>query len=185
MIIRAFQESDREDIRRICSDGAMGSYAKDPKKRKAISIIYVDYYMDCEPQNVLVAEDEGKVAGYIVCSTDWEKFQKEFPRYIKQSKKYAFLFSQFQKICLKTNRKLDRIYSGGFHISVDKDQQSKGIGKKLLTAMAEHLKQNGGKHMYLITKNRHTKGYGFYMHYGFKEVKRYPLGSLLLVYDIE
>lgn len=185
MIIRKFQEKDREYLRNISADTAMGSFAKNPKKREAIKLAYMDYYLDHEPQNVIVAENNGKAVGYIVCSLDAQKFQTEFPKYIKKMKKYSKILAFFQKICLKTSKKLDLIYSGGFHINIDKDNQGGGLGTILLTVMGQHILKNGKTHMYLITKNRKTRGYGFYKHFGFEEKKRYPLGSLLLVYDLK
>ena len=54
----------------------------------------------------------------------------------------------------------------------------------LLTAMGKHLKALGYKYMYLVTENRKTRGYGFYMHYGFEEAKKCALGTLCLTYDL-
>ena len=184
MKIRKFEERDREYIRKICADTAKGNFAVDPDKREAISIAYVDYYMDCEPEHVIVAEEDNKAVGYIVCSLDAEKFQSEFPKYIKKMKQYSPLLAFFQKICLRVNKNMDKKYGGGFHINLDKDYQGGGLGTILMTAMGEHLIKNGVKNMYLVTQNRKTRGYGFYSHYGFHEIKSYPLGSVALSYDL-
>ena len=77
MLIRKYNELDRESVRQICADTAMGIFSKKPKLREAIKIAYVDYYLDCEPQNVFVVEDNGTVGGYIVCSLEPTLFQHE------------------------------------------------------------------------------------------------------------
>ena len=63
--------------------------------------------------------------------------------------------------------------------------QKLGLGKRLLDVMAKHLSLYGNSYLYLITENKRTRGYGFYKHYGFKEVKKYFTGSLALTYNIK
>ena len=180
-----YNQKYRDDIRKICADTAKGSFAKNPKKREAVCNTYIDYYLDCEPQNVFVATDEGKVCGYVVCSTNSNLYQNKFKQiYLKKTAKNSKILALFTKICLKVSKNLDEKYSGGFHINIDSAQQGKKDGNLLLTALGQHLLKNNINYMYLVTQNRKTRGYGFYMHFGFKEVKRYFLGSLALVYDL-
>ena len=82
MLVRKFIETDRQIVRKICSDTAMGIFSKNKKLREAIAIAYVDYYLDFEPQNVFVVEENGVVGGYCVCSLNPKLFQTQFPRMI-------------------------------------------------------------------------------------------------------
>ncbi len=185
MIIRKYLNEDRDIVRKICADTAKGNFAKKQKLREAVKIAYVDYYLECEPQNVFVVEENGVVGGYVVCSLDAKLFQQEFPKYIKRIKKYSLLLAIFQKFCLKTNKKLDVKYGGGFHINLDKNFQGGGVGTALLSVMGYHLKKNNINYMYLITANKKTRGYGFYKHYGFRHIKSFFFGSaILLTYDL-
>ena len=176
----------RDTIRKICADTAKGSYAIKPKKREAICNTYIDYYLDCEPQNCFVATDNGKACGYIVCSTNAELYQQKFKTiYLKKISQNNKMLGIFAGISLKVSKKLDEKYSGGFHINIDSQHQGQHIGNYLLTALGQHLQKNNVNYMYLVTKNRKTRGYGFYSHFGFKEVKKYFLGSLALAYDLK
>lgn len=185
--IEYFKEEYRRQIQKIVVDTAWKSLRKG-RYAECIKIMYVDYYLDYEPHNVLVAIDNEtkQVAGYIVCSTDAKLFlESQRKIYIPKLRRLSLILSSFHKICVKKSHELDVLYGGGFHINVSVDFQSKGIGPSLMKSMATHLKANGVNHMYLITQNRKTKGYGFYTHIGFKEVKKYFLGSIALVIDNE
>lgn len=182
-----YKEKYRGDIRKICADTAKGSFAKNKNKREAICNVYIDYYIDNEPENVFIALDEEKdiACGYIVCSTNSKLFQKKFKEtYLKKIKKNSFILYLFQKICLKVSKKLDQKYIAGFHINIDNDYQGKKIGNLLLTKLGLHLIDNNINDMYLVTENKKTRGYGFYSHFGFKEVEKFFLGSLCLKYSL-
>lgn len=185
--IRKYLEKDRADIQKICADTAKGAFAKKERLRKAICVPYVDYYMDKEPENVICAVDENdRTVGYIVVSTNPELFQREFrENYLKMTAKYSPFLAFFTRFCVRVNKKLDKKYGGGLHINIEEGHQGQKIGNRLLDALAEHLLNKNIRYMYLVTQNRKTRGYGFYMHYGFCEAEKYPFGSLALVYDIK
>lgn len=185
--IRKYQEKDREQVRTICKDTAKGSFAVKPKKREAVAMMYIDYNIDYEPENALVAVDENdKVCGYCVYSCDMDKLKTITNKVIaKKVAKINLLYSLFLKGCVKTSLKLSKYYlGGGFHLNIDSTHQGQHIGNMLLDAMGKHLKNLGYKYMYLVTENRKTRGYGFYMHYGFEEAKKCALGTLCLTYDL-
>lgn len=185
--IRKYQEEDREKVRDICKDTAKGSFAIKPKKREAVAMMYIDYNIDYEPENALVAVDENdNVCGYCVYSCDMEKLKNVTNKIIaKNVAKINPFYALFLKGCVNTSIKLSKEFSGGgFHINIDSNHQGQHIGPMLLQAMAKHLKSKGYKYMYLVTENRKTRGYGFYMHFGFKEARRCALGTLCLTYDL-
>ena len=188
VVIRYYRPSDREGVRKICADTSAKIYTVKPKLRECMCNMYVDYYIEQEPENVLVAEEatSGYICGYIVASTDPDNFiEKQKRLYSPLIRKKRAYLGWFNSICAFVSAKLDKLYGGGFHINVAPDRQGEGLGAKLLTSMGVHLKNRGVKFMYLVTKNRKTRGYGFYSHYGFKEVKSYFLGSLALTFDLD
>lgn len=187
IIIRPYAPRDRDGVRKICADTAYSHYTVKQKLRECMCNMYVDYYLDEEPENVFVAVGgDGYVCGYIVASTDAEKFiYKQKSVYTPIIRNKVFYLGWFNAICARVSHDLDGKFGGGFHINVATDRQGGGIGPALLTAMALHLKKKGVKNMYLVTRSRKTRGYGFYSHYGFREVKRYFLGSRALVFDLE
>ncbi len=184
LIVDSYKEKDKETVRSICVQTAWKQFTRKPDHIRCVELMYVDYWLEQEPENVLVIRDTetGKAAGYIEASTDQEKFarvQKE--RYIPEILKRSWLLGNFHRICVGQSIKFDRKYGGGFHINIDPAYQGKKLGPVLMNAMAEHLAAKGIENMYLITQNRKTRGYGFYTHIGFKEVKRYWNGSVALV----
>ena len=183
--IRKFEEKDRNIIRKICMDTGKKSFQKSEKKRNFIALMWIDYYMDFEPDNIFVADDDGTACGYVLCSTNRELFNNKMKEvYIPKVKKISFLLWLFSKITVKTSYKLDGKFGGGFHINIDDAHQGLKLGPKLLTTMGVHLKNKGLRYMYLVTANRKTRGYGFYKHFGFDEVGRCGGGSIALAYDL-
>lgn len=180
--IKSYQDVFREQIRNICMETAKKNY----KKNDNVCLMFLDYYLDNEPENVFLAVEENKVAGYIVCSTDASLYQEKMKSiYIPKLMKRSLILGIFSKICLKVSKKLDIKYSGGFHINITKDYQGLKLGPKLLNHLGNHLKNKGNRYMYLVTENKKTRGYGFYKHFGFDEAKHYIGGSIALIYNLE
>lgn len=183
---RKYQEKDRDAVRKICMDTAKGSFAVKPKKREAVAEMYIDYNIEYEPENCFVAVDGDKVCGYCCYALDMDKLKSAIHNDIsKRVKKINPLYSWFLNICTSTSIKLSKEFGGsGFHLNIDETHQGQAIGSKLLAVMGKHLKNLGYSHMYLVTENRKTRGYGFYTHYGFKESKHCGFGTLCLTFDL-
>ena len=183
---RKYTEADKEMVRKICMDTAKGSFSVKPKKREAVAEMYVDYNIFYEPENCFVAVDDGKVCGYCCYALDMAKLKETINKDIgKKVAKINPVYSWFLKICTSTSIKLSKLYGGsGFHLNVDDNHQGQAVGPKLLAIMGKHLQNLGYKYMYLVTESRKTRGYGFYMHYGFEEAKKCGLGTLCLTFDL-
>ena len=66
-IIRLYQKSDREALRRICCDvadrgGPIENFFPD---RVLVADLLMNYYADYEPEASFVAENSGELVGYI------------------------------------------------------------------------------------------------------------------------
>ncbi len=184
---RKYQPKDREQVRKICMDTAKGSFKTKPKKREAVARMYVDYNLIYEPENCFVAVNGDTVCGYCCYSTDMQKLKTGINKDLaKQVAKINPIYAWFLKICTSTSIKLSKFYGGsGFHLNIADDYQGQALGGKLLAVMGKHLKNLGFKYMYLVTESRKTRGYGFYMHYGFEEAKKCGLGTLCLTFDLD
>ncbi|MGN1208037.1 MAG: hypothetical protein ACI4TI_01040 [Christensenellales bacterium] len=186
--IRKYQDKDFESVRKICMDTAKGSFSIKPAKREAVAKMYIDYNLKYEPEHCFVAVDENDVVcGYCAYSCDMQKLQSAIKYDIaKQVSEINILYSAFLKICTKTSVKLSKFYGGGgFHLNIDNSHQGLSVGPMLLAVMGKHLQKLGYKQMYLVTENRKTRGYGFYMHYGFEESKKCGMGTLCLTFDLQ
>jgi len=189
VIIRAFQESDRETLQNVLKTEASYTIKHkgggSEKKKACLCYMYSDYYFDYEPHNVLVAIDKGLPCGFIVGSTDEKLFVSKMneiyvPKILKNSK----IWGIFHKICVAVNRKQDQKGGVAFHINIDHRHQGKKIGTKLMDAMSELMLKAGKKYLYLVTENKKTVGYAFYTKLGFKVTKHYPGGSLMMIKEL-
>ena len=72
VMIRKYRESDREEVRRICCDTGFlgGSIASIYQDRELFADLFTKVYLDYEPDWSLVAESEGRVAGYLLGSVN-------------------------------------------------------------------------------------------------------------------
>jgi len=66
--IRPYSPNDRQAVRNICCETGFMGDPIDPVfiDRDTFADFFTRYYTDCEPENALVAEDEGKVVGYLL-----------------------------------------------------------------------------------------------------------------------
>ena len=184
---RKYQEKDRENVREINMMTNKKFLQKNEKMKNAGAMMFVDYYLDFEPENVIVAVNEDDQAvGYCVASTNKELMREKMRKvYLPKISKTRWYLGIFTRFMINTSYKMDTRFGAGFHINIHHDYQGQKIGPRLLTEMGKHLLNCGFKQMYLVTQNRKTRGYGFYMHFGFKEAAKCAAGSLCLTYDLE
>lgn len=180
--IRKYQSKDYQAVKNICMETAKKGF----RNKEVVCWMFLDYYLESESEHAYVLINKEEVIGYIVASTNADLYEKQIKeKWIPKIRKYSLFLGIFSKICLRVSKPLDKKYSGGFHMNITPKYQRLGLGKRLLDVMAKHLLLYGNSYLYLITKNKRTRGYGFYKHYGFKEVKKYFTGSLVLMYDIK
>lgn len=182
VVIRKYQKIDIMEVRQICMETAKKKY----KGKEVVCWMFLDYFLESEPEHIFVLVDQGKVVGYIVVSIDSELYTKQMKeKWIPKIRNYSFLLGFFSWICLKVSKPLNQKYGGGFHMNITSQYQHQGYGKKLLDVMGVHLQIYNQRFLYLITENKRTQGYGFYKHYGFQVMKKYFGGALALKYDLK
>ena len=183
MVIRKYQKDDREEVVKICI--SQSTCKKNEKNNQIICNLFLNYYLDYEPENIFVAEINNKICGYIVASAKNELFTlKMHSEYIQKTAKIDKFMSHIGRKIIKINNKEDKNGGFNFHINVKKGCEKQGIGKALMQTMQYHMKQIGKKYMYLVTRNRATDGYKFYSHIGFVEKQIYYYGGVLMVKNI-
>jgi hypothetical protein len=98
--VRQYQDTDREEIRRICCDtGFLGNPIDGMyQDRELFADLFTNPYLDYEPEWALVAESEGRVAGYLIGSVD-----RHFNR--------TLMLSGFQTACKMASRLITGKYS--------------------------------------------------------------------------
>ena len=73
MLIRTYEDRDRERVEEICviTDNSH-------LERNLLFTLYCHYYIDYEKENCFVAEEDGKVVGYIISAKDNNTISKFF-----------------------------------------------------------------------------------------------------------
>ena len=168
MIIRPYEEKDKENVRFVCLNSD-GPCKLNEKGQHFILTTYCDYFIEQEPENCFVAADENdRAVGYILCAENYDKFLKVFRKeYTSRFKKYNLAdriksigASFFQLVHKKE-------YPAHMHIDILPEYQRMGLGHKLTDALCEHLKKKGIKGINLTMYAGNKKGGGFYRKYGF------------------
>jgi ribosomal protein S18 acetylase RimI-like enzyme len=171
MIVRACRESDFKTIRYICHATATAKQFKD--SMKLVTTLYCDYYIEREPENCFVLCDEfDKPAGYILCSSNDEKFQRDYKPYIKKAKKLSFFDAVSALLEQKITKKEREKFPAHLHIDILPSFQSKGGGRMLVEALLAHLKEKGVKGVRLGVGQANTGAVAFYERMGFKRVRK-------------
>lgn len=98
--LRQYQDPDREEVRRICCDtGFLGSPIEGIyQDRELFADLFTNAYLEYEPEWTLVAENGGRVAGYLMGSVD-----QHFNR--------TLMMSGFQTACKMVKKLITGKYS--------------------------------------------------------------------------
>lgn len=172
--IRNYEPKDYDNVHNICKETAFDSYKKDPVKLETVPIMFLDYFIDYEPEYLFVAVDEeDRAVGYIECATEYRSFVKTmkkeyYPRLKKIDPKQIRFFNQFL-FALWFIRK-DACH---LHIDLTASAQHQGLGTKLMNTLIAKLKDDGFHSLSICANSRKSDGYPFYIKYGFKEIFDY------------
>ena len=186
IIIREFQRRDREDVRRISRETAF----LEIHQRHIFDNpdILVDaltlYFTDYEPRSCFVAEDNGKVVGYIIGAVDVVLMHRVINRHIipiiiwkslvdltfLRKKNFIFLI-QLLKSLFKGElfmKDFFKKYPATLHINIDKLYRGKNLGAKLMKRYLDYLKMNKVPGVYLATYSEKAKI--FFQKMGFQNI---------------
>lgn len=179
--IRHFEKKDAANLRAICKETAWPSFKENPLKLETVPINFLDYFLEQEPEHVFVAANENDEAvGYIECATNYHRFVKAMreiymPR-LKAYDKSQIAFERKVLLALFFIRK----WPCHLHIDLTGAYQHQGIGTLLIDALIHQLQEEGFHKLAICGIKRNSVGYGFYRHYGFKEIFLYGNGIVSL-----
>ena len=183
VVIRSYKREDRGSIRRISCETAF--LEEDSKKIFGDDEILADaltrYFTDYEPESCFVADDGGRVIGYIIGSKDVRLARRVFiikllPSLIVKAIKRAIFFNKsvvrFLYYGLISFLKgefftpdLSRKYPGTLHINIESDYRGKKIGRKLIEAYLASIRREGVRGVHFGTISKEAKN--FFVHCGF------------------
>ena len=193
IIIRSFEKSDREAVRRICCDSAdqgkpIEGFFDD---RECAADLLTGYYTDHEPSSTFVAVDQGKVIGYTQGCMNNRRYGlimfwilipkiilKAFLRGVffrKEIWQIAFAMGQNWRRLFAWRKESFHSHEAHVHIGIDREYRGKHVGERLIAAFLQYAQTRGAKE---ITASVHSGNAGacrFFEHLGFQVKQRYPM----------
>ncbi len=169
--LRSFQSGDKDTLRSICKETAWDSYKQDPKRLETVPINFLDYFIEQEPEHIIVAADSaGQAVGYIECATSYRHFVKKmkkvyFPRLLQTDKSQIAFERRFLLALF-----FIRCWPCHMHINLTSAYQHCGLGPELIKALIAKLKKEGFHSLAICCCQRGSLSYQFYLRQGFKEI---------------
>jgi GNAT superfamily N-acetyltransferase len=191
MAIRQYTTKDLRQVRNIHFEtGFMGESMSELLTRRKEWNDKINYYLEKEPESIFVAEEDGKVEGYILGCLDDSKYdqKKEFilstlsllfrmPFLPKHDRRYwiSNIKAIFRAITGKSEEKNLKTpeNSGHIHINLLAKSRRKGLGSDLLKAYIKYAKEKGAKSIHAETYEAdiHNNA-SFWLKNGFKEYSK-------------
>jgi ribosomal protein S18 acetylase RimI-like enzyme len=191
MLIRKYKSSDRLEVEKIHFEtGFLGKSMDVFLSHHKFWSNGIKYYLEEEPDSIFVADDAGKVAGYVLGCLDDKKHSEFFaaifnttqnlvslPLMPKKDRK--FWLSQMRVIANNITGKSEEVKfktpqdSGHVHINMRSQYRRLGIGSKLLSAFEDYAKDSGVHTIHADSfKTRLNPSVSFWEKNGFKETSR-------------
>lgn len=186
--VRGYHTSDRDRVRWICSEtGFIGR----PQEavfigREEFADLWSSYWTDHEPQSAFVAEVEGRVEGYLLGCLDTRRQLKVWgkiiqPRVARRMIRPAWwrhpINRKFVRAMLRSRlrgelkipiREIIAEYPAHLHTNIaDPGLRGIGLGKKLMLAYFDYLRERGVKGVHLGTTSHNREAAPFYEYMGF------------------
>ncbi len=191
--VRPYQPSDREALRRIAADTA---YFGEPiealmEDRNLFLDFFYRTYTDFEPEHAWVAVADQEVAGFLTGCTDTRRQRSLMGRKILPglfvgilAGRYHFgrLTRQYVAGIVRTALRGEHpepdlnIYPAHLHINVAKPWRGHGLGRALMSAYLNQLRELGLPGVHLETTDRNAIACQLYERFGFRLIAARPSG---------
>lgn len=187
--IRKYLPGDRDRVRWICCEtGFLGKPQEAVfEGRNEFADLWSKYWTDMEPQNAFVAEVEGRVEGYLLGCLDTDRQEKIWQKVIlpevgrkmlrpawwkhRKNRKFirAMVRSHWRKEFKAPMKKIIADCPAHLHTNIgDPSLRGQGIGKALMLAYFDYLKDNGIRGVHLGTTSHNREAVPFYEYLGFE-----------------
>jgi ribosomal protein S18 acetylase RimI-like enzyme len=190
--IRTFAESDRAELRELYGWEAEGSpVASLWGHVESEASIYLEPYMDLEPESLFVAVVDGELAGHLAGCVDSAKFPSESERMEQAIRAYRLVFRRrtmafFARAMADTALAAirreptageidDPRWPAHLHIAVAPAARGTGVAAGLMTAWLDRLRALGSPGCYLQTQVENTRAVRFFERMGFTKHGPTPL----------
>ncbi|MGB9521182.1 MAG: GNAT family N-acetyltransferase [Anaerolineales bacterium] len=184
-IIRHYSPKDRQDVFRIAADTAyFGDQVEHfMEDRTLFCDAFCTYYTDFEPQNAWVAEENGRVVGYLLGCSDTKTQQKVIlnkiiPQLILDifRRKYVigrltlhYGYGLILSALYGQNVHADlQSYPAHFHLNIESGKRGAGIGRRLLEEFINKMNEDGIHGIHLKTTSENKAACALYEKLNFK-----------------
>ena len=167
LTLRKYEAKDFDNVRYVClnSEGE----EKGGDVGEFILHTFCDYYIEKEPENCFVVDDDGRAVGYIYCAENYDAYKEIFDReYLDLNKPLGEELYGWAKDSTVLHNKYKNDYPAHLHIDLLPPDHRQGWGGKLIAALQEHLKAKGIKGVMLTTGTDNPNACAFYKKYGFE-----------------
>lgn len=183
--IRKFKDTDRDEIRKIATSTVTGYPRSD---LQLVADLLTNYYVNYEPEHLLVAEANDRVVGYLSgCFNSsrcrWIKGTRVIPKAIVKAllrsevgwKEVRYLGS-FIYVTLHGGLRNapPSGYPAHFHINIAEDWRGKGLGSRLANEFLSMLNQSGVSGVHVRVRQNDRRASRFFRSIGFKREGGYP-----------
>lgn len=200
MMIREYRLGDRGAVREISYVTSMEGRAHEFwDARETVKDTLTLYFTDHAPGSCFVAEDNGKVVGYLLGTDDVKAMEKVMafnilPRILRKvvvqgmifrRKNLLFFWNYFLGFCRGEflRARFDYTFPATFHLNVMEGYRGKGIGSGLVERNLSFLRGKGIRGVHIGTMSEQAKN--FFVKLGFEVLYRSRRGYLkyILGYD--
>ncbi|WP_216215841.1 GNAT family N-acetyltransferase [Amycolatopsis aidingensis] len=192
MEIRAYTEADRAELRALFGRAGEGAPTASLWGHvESEAAIYLDPYLDREPESVLLAVVDGALAGYLVGCLDSSGFPSESARMEQAIKRYrlmlrpatmAFFARALTDMAWARLRReptagelTDQRWPAHLHINVEPMARGTGAAAGLMHRWFDRLRENGSPGCHLQTLRENTRAVRFFERMGFHTYGQDPL----------
>lgn len=166
--IRKYEEKDKENVQFVCLNSEGPEETPDYETGQFILCTFCNYYIENEPQNCFVVDDDGRAVGYIICAENYDKYKEIFDRdYLPLTEKYGPQRYQWALTSSDPQRLFKDEYPAHLHIDILPEYHRMGLGGKLVDALREHLASKGIEGVCLTCGPKNERAVNFYKKRGF------------------
>ncbi|MBR2875607.1 MAG: GNAT family N-acetyltransferase [Clostridia bacterium] len=170
--IRKYEDKDCENVKFACLNAEGYNSIPDEATAQLVIHTFCEYYIEREPENCFVVDDDGRAVGFIISAESFEPYKKVL------HEEYCPLVEPLGETKYNWSRASTDIYEDfkdeypvHFHINILPEYQRVGAGGKLLNALFDHYKNKSAKGIMLCCSKENEVGLNFYKKYGFTVLK--------------
>lgn len=190
--VRPFQEHDRQELRQLFARAGEGSPSASLwHHTPSEAAVYLEPYMNVEPESLFIAIVDGKMVGYLTGSLDSSAFPGESERMSHAIREYRLMFRREPVMFfIRSLRDMavaaiqreprsgeldDPRWPAHLHINIAPEARGSGAGGALMTRWLDRLRETDTPGCYLQTLVENTGAVRFFERLGFRKHGPTPL----------